>query len=219
MKPVDHDRRLKLTFNQPMNYTRLEAHNISLANLKVVQNKNNIVPAVELVVFSRYGKEEIANTSSPMTFSANEIQMSVNFVEWSIISMRGPEKDKLFVKINSLEAFVSLRGIMVSADSNSTYDDSLARQNYIEVSSMLSSGTMKTFLEKVLPNAVLGASYLSIILNYLANSSLSTMLIAIADLSLLLHHLLLPVVMAPFLRIYTHKIMKLVSFDPIPVDD
>jgi hypothetical protein len=47
--------------------------------------------------------------------------------------MRGPEKDKLSVKINALEAFISLSGIMVSADSNSTYDNSLVRQNYIEV--------------------------------------------------------------------------------------
>ena len=73
MKPVDSDRRLKLTFNQPMNYTRLENHNITLANLKVVQNKNKIVPAVQLIVYSRYGKEEIANTTFPTKFSAYEI--------------------------------------------------------------------------------------------------------------------------------------------------
>jgi hypothetical protein len=130
-----------------MNHTRLEAHNISLENLKVVQNKNNIVPAVELTVFSRYGMEEIANTSSPTKFSADEIEMSVNFKDLSILSMRGSEKDKLFVKINALEAFISLSGIMVSADSNSTYDDSLTRQNYIEAQSMFKSGAMKTLLE------------------------------------------------------------------------
>ena len=147
MKPVDSDRRLKLTFNQPMNYTRLENHNITLANLKVVQNKNKIVPAVQLIVYSRYGKEEIANTTFPTKFSAYEIQISVNFTDPNIISMRGPEKDKLSVKINALEAFISLSGIMVSADSNSTYDNSLVRQNYIEVQSMFKTELVKTLLE------------------------------------------------------------------------
>jgi hypothetical protein len=45
------------------------------------------------------------------------------------------------------------------------------------------------------------------------------MLNAIADVSLLVHHLLLPVTMAPFLTIFFNKIMILISFDPIPVDD
>ena len=38
MKPVDSDASLKLIFTQPMNFTRLAEHNISLENMKVVVN-------------------------------------------------------------------------------------------------------------------------------------------------------------------------------------
>jgi len=107
MKPVDNAARLKLTFNQSMNFTRLEEHNVTLENLMVVQNKNEIVPAIELIVYSRYGKAEIANTSSPTTYSDDQIEMSVNFTDPSIISMRGPVLDKLAVKINAREVFIS----------------------------------------------------------------------------------------------------------------
>ena len=38
MEPVDSDASLKLIFTQPMNFTRLAEHNISLENMKVVVN-------------------------------------------------------------------------------------------------------------------------------------------------------------------------------------
>ena len=57
------------------------------------------------------------------------------------------------------------------------------------------------------------------ITSYFSNASMYRFIAAVGELSVLLHQFLINIVLNSFVEIFVHKLMKLASLDPLPIDD
>jgi hypothetical protein len=133
------------------------------------------------------------------------------------------------VKINARFLFMNFAGLMIydgtdedflviEADEDDTGEDLLVISNYIKRQNLIESPSIK-FAVTAGPDVLVATSWISMITGFLSNASMYKLMAAIGELSQLLHHLLIPIVLAAFLDRFINKLMKLVALDPLPIDD
>jgi len=133
------------------------------------------------------------------------------------------------VKINARFLFMNFAGLMIydgtdkdflviEADEDDTGEDLLVISNYIKRQNLIESPSIK-FAVTAGPDVLVATSWISMITGFLSNASMYKLMAAIRELSQLLHHLLIPIVLAAFLDRFINKLMKLVALDPLPIDD
>jgi len=108
--------------------------------------------------------------------------------------------------------------LVIEADEDDTGEDLLVISNYIKRQNLIESPSIK-FAVTAGPDVLVATSWISMITGFLSNASMYKLMAAIGELSQLLHHLLIPIVLAAFLDRFINKLMKLVALDPLPIDD